>query len=370
MINTEVCVIGAGPAGLAASIEARKCGAQVVVVDENHLAGGQLFKQIHKFFGSSAHHAGVRGIDIGRNMLKEAQDIGVEFYLRTVAYGIFEDNVIGINNLDTELNGMINAKKIILATGAIENSLTFPGWTLPGVMGAGAAQTLMHIHRIKPGNKVLMVGSGNVGLIVSYQLLQAGVNVVGLVEAADKISGYLVHARKIQRAGVPIYLSTTVKEVTGGKNVENATIISLDKDFCQIQGTEETFDVDTVCIATGLAPLAELAWLAGCEFRFVKDLAGFTPLHNDDMRTTIDGIYVAGDIAGIEEASIAMEEGRVAGVAAAEAMGLISKKEAEKRKNDYRQRIDELRDGPFGSKRRQAKEILIKEGCLRCQETL
>lgn len=368
MIKTDLCIIGAGPAGLAASIEAAKLGVKVAIIDENHLAGGQLFKQIHKFFGSKAHQAGVRGIEIGENMLNEAQKLGVEFHLRTVAYGLFEKNVVGVNKIDEKKNGLIQAQKIILATGATENALSFPGWTLPGVMGAGAAQTLMHIHRLKPGNRVLMVGSGNVGLIVTYQLLQARINVIGLVEAADKISGYIVHARKIQRAGVPIYLSTTVKEAKGTNYVEKAVIVSLDQNFCEIKGTEEEIDVDTICIATGLSPLAELAWMAGCEFLYSKDLGGFVPLHDDDMQTTKEGIYVAGDIAGIEEASSAMEEGRIAGIAAAEALGYIKKDEAKLIKEEYRKRLNELREGPFGRKRSEAKKILIKEGQLKCQK--
>ena len=357
MRKTDICIIGAGPAGLAASIEAAKSGAKVIVIDENHLAGGQLFKQIHKFFGSKSHQAGTRGIKIGENLLNEAKYLGVEFFLRTVAYGIFNNNIIGINKIDDKKIGLVQAKKIILATGATENAITFPGWTLPGVMGAGAAQTLMHIHRLKPGNRVLMVGSGNVGLIVTYQLLQAGVKVVGLVEASDHISGYIVHARKIQRAGVPICLSTTVKEAIGTNCVEKAVTVSLNSNFLQIKGTEET-----ICIATGLSPLAELAWMAGCKFMQVNDLSGLIPIHDENMQTTKEDIYVAGDIAGIEEASSAMEEGRIAGIAVAEALGYIQKEKAKLLKGEYIKRIDELREGPFGLKRRNAKELLIKEG--------
>ena len=95
----------------------------------------------------------------------------------------------------------IKAKKIVMATGASENALAFPGCTLPGVMGAGAAQTMINVNRVLPGQKIIMVGSGNVGLIVSYQLMQAGADVLALIEAAPKIGGYGVHAAKIRRAG-------------------------------------------------------------------------------------------------------------------------------------------------------------------------
>ncbi len=361
MINTDICIIGAGPAGLAASIEAARYGAAVTLVDENHRAGGQLFKQIHKFFGSHNHQAGIRGFDIGENLLKEAIELGVDIHLRTVAYGIFEDGIIGVNDIDKQKNGLIKAKKTILATGAIENALPFNGWTKPGVMGAGAAQTLMNLYGLQPGKRVVMVGTGNVGLIVSYQLLQAGVEVVAIVEAAPKVTGYLVHSRKLLRSGVPIYTSTTVKEAKGKKGVDEVVIISLDEKFSPIKGTEKVLGADTVCIAVGLSPLSELARLAGCDFSFIKTLGGFVPKHDKDMKTTKNDVYVAGDIAGIEEASSAMEEGRLAGIAAAESLGLVDTAKAKILKVEYENRLLELRQGVFGTGRREAKKELVKE---------
>ena len=344
MIKTELCIIGAGPAGLAASIEAAAAGTDVIVIDENIKAGGQLFKQIHKFFGSREHHAGIRGIDIGEELLVEANNLGVKIMLRTVAYGIFGNNQIGIYDTENGKLGVICAEKIIIASGAIENALTFPGWTLPGVMGGGAAQTLMNLYGLMPGSNALMVGSGNVGLIVSYQLMQAGVNVIALVEAADRITGYHVHARKLLRAGVPIYLSATIKEAIGSECVEKAVIVSLNESLEAVEGSEIEIDVDTVCIATGLTPLAELAWMAGCDYKYDKARGGFIPEHDDDMRTTNKDIFVAGDIAGIEEASCAMDEGRIAGSAVAEVLGKISSTEHAGRKRIFRNRLDQLRE--------------------------
>ncbi|MCL2388366.1 MAG: NAD(P)/FAD-dependent oxidoreductase [Defluviitaleaceae bacterium] len=354
MITTDLCVIGAGPAGLAAAIEAAKQGVSVTIIDENIRAGGQLFKQIHKFFGSKEHHAGVRGFDIGEKLLKEAGSLGVDIRLRTAAYGIFEGNKIGIHASIDKRNGIVDAKKVIIATGGMENSPAFSGWTLPGVMGAGAAQTLANLYGIKPGEKAIMVGSGNVGLIVSYQLMQSGVEVVALVEAANKISGYLVHARKLLRAGVPIYLSATVKEAIGTKCVEKAILISNN-------GTELELEADTICIATGLSPLSELASMAGCAFSYNKTLGGFVPLHDRNMKTSNDDIYVAGDVSGIEEASTAMEEGRIAGISVAQALNKLSNTEAEDLIEKCYTRLNQLREGSFGAIRQTAKEALFKE---------
>lgn len=357
VIKTDVAVIGAGSAGLCAAIQAAKKGAKVMLFDENSLPGGQLFKQIHKFFGSREHRAGTRGFVIGNELLEEVKNYGVNVMLDTVVYGIFDNFTLGVVNKDQHF--ALLAKRIIIATGAQENYVVFPGSTLPGVMGAGAAQTMINVNRVLPGKKILMVGSGNVGLIVSYQLLQAGAEVVAVVEAMPQIGGYGVHASKIRRAGVPIYVSHTIEKAHGDKEVQGVRIVGLDKDMKAVCGTEKELEVDTICLAVGLNPMTELAWMLGCEFQFIPALGGHIPLHNEDMETTISGIYVAGDITGVEEASSAMEEGNLAGIAAAESLGYVSAPEASELKNLYRDRLKALRTGPFGEKRRVYKEQLI-----------
>jgi thioredoxin reductase len=362
MIKKEVVVIGGGPSGLAAAIEAAQRGAEVLVVDSNLKAGGQLFKQIHKFFGSSAHRSGTRGIDIGTELLEEAEKYGVEIWLNSVAIGLFQEKKIAVERgLDVEDKKLeiIEAEKIVIASGASENAVRFKGWTLPGVMGAGAAQTMINVNRVLPGERILMIGSGNVGLIVSYQLMQAGADVVALVEAAPKIGGYGVHASKITRAGVPIYTKHTVIEARGDKRVEEAVICELDEKWQPVAGTEKTLKVDTIAIAAGLKPLVELAVMHGCECIFDPLLGGWVPLHDKNMESTYPGIYVVGDIAGIEEANTALEEGKLAGIAIAEALDYISSEEAKKLKDETWERLKGLRMGPFGEKRMLAKEQLL-----------
>lgn len=353
----ELAVIGGGPAGLAAAIETAKTGARVSLFDENEKPGGQLFKQIHKFFGSKEHQAGIRGHDIGYRLLDECQKVGVDTRLNTVVWGI-EDNKIGIVN--GRASSIVDAKRIIIATGASENPLSFPGWTLPGVMGAGAAQTMMNVHRVLPGTKVLMVGSGNVGLIVSYQLLLAGAEVLAVVEALPKIGGYVVHAAKLRRAGVPILTSTSILEARGKEAVEEATICSLDEKLCPLEGCERTLKVDLICLAVGLSPLAELCWMAGCKFKHLPELGGFVPIHDENMKTTLSYLYLAGDVAGVEEASSAMEEGKLAGVSVAEELGYLKKDEAEEEKDRIKKRLSSLRLGPFGDMRAKAKLELMR----------
>ncbi len=353
-LETEVAIIGAGSAGLSAAYQARLAGASVLVIDENHLPGGQLFKQIHKFFGSSAHQAGVRGYEIGRKLLQRTYDCGAEVMLDSLVYGMQPDKSMGI--VSGGVNYLLKPKKVIIATGAKENYMPFPGSTLPGVMGAGAAQTMINVNRVLPGQRIVMMGSGNVGLIVSYQLMQAGAEVVAIVEGAPKIGGYGVHAGKIRRAGVPIYLGHTVKKAYGVNSVEHVEIAAVNEKFQPIAGTEQVLEADTVCLAVGLNPMTELVWMAGCQFDFIPAFGGHVPLHDSNMETTVEGIYVAGDVTGVEEASSAMEEGNLAGVAAAEALGYLSKQEAAAKKAEIQARLDTLRCGPFGERRKLCKD--------------
>lgn len=366
ILEKDVVVVGAGPAGLSAAIEAGKAGADTLVVDLNLKPGGQLFKQIHKFFGSSAHRSGIRGIDIGKALLKEAEEAGVEIWLKSTVVGLFPGYKVGIqrgsDNEETQLI-TVQAKKIIVATGASENVVRFKGWTMPGVMGAGAAQTMINVHHVKPGKRIVMLGSGNVGLIVSYQLMQAGCDVVALVEAAPKIGGYAVHAAKIRRAGVPIYTGHTIAEAVAGEDgcVSKVVIVQVDETFRPIPGTEKTLDADCVAIGAGLKPVAELLRLLNCRFVFNGVFGGYIPLHNENMETSLSGVYVAGDSTGVEEANTALEEGRIAGISASESLGRLTEAEAKARKNEIWERLNSLRMGPFGARRQSAEQTILEK---------
>ncbi|MCQ2546511.1 MAG: NAD(P)/FAD-dependent oxidoreductase [Clostridia bacterium] len=356
--NTQVAIIGAGPAGLSAAIEIAKDGGQVMVFDENDRPGGQLFKQIHKFFGSEHHGAGIRGFRFGEKMLEDCRNLGVDIRLNTVVYGMFPDNELGI--VENGKSHTVKAERIIVATGATEKPLAFPGWDLPGVMGAGAAQTMMNINRVQPGNRIVMIGSGNVGLVVSYQLLQAGMDVVALVEGLPKVNGYDVHANKLKRQGVPFYMSHTIVEAKGNGKVEEVVIAEVGPRFAVKEGTEKVIKADTVCLAVGLMPSLELLRMSGAAFTHIPAMGGYVPMHSKNMQTTNSGIYVAGDVAGIEEASTAMEEGKLAGIAVCKELGILDEADALKREAEVNERISELRIGSHGEKRREAKDEIIR----------
>lgn len=348
----EIVVIGAGPAGLCAAIEARKAGAQVLLVDENARPGGQLFKQIHKFFGSSEHHAGLRGFEIAQALSREAEELGVELWMDTVAYGIFKE---GVGLVKDGQGYMVKAGKIIVAAGGSEDPVAFPGSTLPGVITAGAAQTMVNIYRTLPGKRVVVLGSGNVGLIVAYQLMQAGAEIAAVIEKSEKIGGYGVHAAKLRRAGVPILTGSTIVRAAGVDSLQSVQIASVDAEGNPIPGTERSLEADTLCLSVGMSPLTELVWQAGAAFDYVSQLGGFVPVHDSGMQTSVSGLYVAGDVTGIEEAPIAMEEGRLAGISAAEAAGRIEPEKAGILRADALKRISLLESGENGESRKIAR---------------
>ncbi|KXG73737.1 NAD(P)/FAD-dependent oxidoreductase [Thermotalea metallivorans] len=351
MKSTDILIIGGGPAGLCAAISAAEAGCKVLLADRNKSLGGQLVKQTHMFFGSEKQYASVRGIDICRLLLEKIHSMeNVEIFNDTTVLGVYEDGIVTAEASGKYLK--IKPKSMIVATGASEKTLAFPNNDLPGIYGAGAVQTLMNEYGIKPGKRVLMVGAGNIGLIVSYQLLQAGVEVAAVIDAAPKIGGYWVHASKIRRMGVPMYTSYTVKEAYGKDALEGAVIWKLDQHWNPIHGTEMDLEIDVMCIAVGLSPLAELLWQAGCEMKYVNELGGFVPIRDENMETSVKGIFVAGDVAGVEEASSAMVEGYLAGIGAAQSIG-HTVYNVEEKKRDFIQQLDALRSGPVGVKIRQ-----------------
>jgi sarcosine oxidase subunit alpha len=353
-MKTQIAVVGAGPAGLMAAVTAKKYGGSVLVIDENPHPGGQLVKQTHKFFGSSREQAGTRGTEIAEELFAMSKDVVM---LQAAVIGYYRDeNVLALVKNQNLIE--LQAEKIVVATGASERMLLFENNDLPGVYGAGAVQTLMNVYGIKPGNNVLMVGAGNVGLIVSYQLLQAGVKVEAVVEALPHIGGYHVHAAKLRRCGVPIVTSTSIQKALGNEYVTGAVTVSLDEDWNPVPGTEKEYAVDTICLAVGLSPSVELFHQAGCELVYIPELGGIAPLHDKTMETTVHGIYAAGDAAGIGEANTAMMEGKVAALSCIDSLQLSTDESAQELKEALHE-LALLRSGTFGERPRQGKEKLF-----------
>ena len=346
--ETDLLVIGGGAAGLCAAAEAAAAGACVTVIESDLHPGGQLVKQTHKFFGSKDEYAGTRGYKIADILLDEIKALGGKVDIRcnsTVTGYYVEEGLYTVMEGEDDYY-RVKAKKAVVATGAQERMIPFTNNDLPGIYGAGAVQTLMNVYGVVPGKKVVMVGAGNIGLIVSYQLKQAGVEIAAVVEAMPQVGGYWVHAAKIRRLGIPILLRHTVTKAIGDKVLEGAVIQELDDKF-QLIGEPMKIDCDIICMAVGLTPTTELLWQAGCKMQFVPQLCGYVPLRDKSMRTSSPDIWVAGDASGIEEASAAMVEGRIAGHSAAKALGLAVD---DKKFDEYWTRLDHLRAGEGGQK--------------------
>ncbi|MBO8151739.1 MAG: FAD-dependent oxidoreductase [Candidatus Marinimicrobia bacterium] len=300
-LQCDILVIGGGPAGLSAAIELAKKGYNVIIVDDKDRLGGKLVLQTHKFFGSIEDcHAGTRGIDIAKILSDEIERFkNIRVLLNSVAVGIYKDRKVGVFK-DNKNYILIDFEGLVIATGAREKSLLFPGNDLPGVYGAGAFQTLVNRDLVKPSSRIFIVGSGNVGLIAAYHALQAGITVVGICDVLGTVSGYKVHADKIKRMGVPIYLRHTVVCAAGDRKVEKVTVAEVDEKFRPILKTAKTFSVDTILIAVGLSPVNEF-------YNMAKKF-GFK-------------VVRAGDAEEIAEASSAMFGGRIAGLEMAKLMG-------------------------------------------------
>ncbi len=214
----------------------------------------------------------------------------VEVWLNSNAVGIFIDSYVGIMRQGEYI--LVKPDVLLVTCGAREKVLAFPGAGLPGVYGAGAFQTLVNRDLIKPTQRLFVVGGGNVGLIGAYHAIQAGIDVIGLVEALPKCGGYKVHEDKLKRLGVPIYTSHTVVRAEGEEELERITIAQIDDRFRPIPGTERSYDVDTLLVAVGLSPVNEL---------LVKAREYGMPA------------FTAGDTEEIAEASAAMFTGKISG---------------------------------------------------------
>ncbi len=302
IINTDVLVIGGGPAGLSATKILGENNIEVILVDDKSRLGGKLVLQTHKFFGSQEDvYAGTRGIDIGNILGDIVSNLdSVKIWVNSIVLAIFSDELVGIIK-DMDEYVLIKPKYLLIATGAREKMLVFPGNTLPGVYGAGAFQTLVNRDLIKAAENVFIVGGGNVGLIAGYHAIQAGIKVVGLVEALPKCGGYKVHEDKLKRLGVPIYTNHTVISANGQDKLESVTIGKLTDSWDIEPGSEKTFACDTLLIAVGLDPVDEFYYKA----------------QQFNMK-----VWIAGDAQEIAEASAAIFTGKIEALKILKEMGI------------------------------------------------
>lgn len=344
MATTELAVIGAGPAGLAAAITAAQAGVRVTLLDEYPRPGGQYLKGAAGAAGSPVSATERQG----RALLQKLAGLPIELRLQTLVWGIEGKRLVlaGPAGLD-----WLEAGAIIAATGARELVMPFPGWTLPGVLTLGAAQVLAKEHGVLPGRRILLAGSGPLLLPVANQLAHRGAQVIAVLEATrpaqwfahaaavwdswDRLVEGWHYLRGLRRAGISYRFGQTVIRaldkssppvggIEGGRELAAVVVARLDPQGRPISGSEETLEVDTLCVGFGFTPNIELTQLAGCAHRFDPARGGWTPQVDERQETSQPGLFVAGESGGVGGAAAAIIEGLVAGLAAAQQLGYLS----------------------------------------------
>ncbi len=329
-LTPDVVVIGAGPSGLAAAAVAAESGLDVVLLDERGKLGGQYYKQPAPDFDLDEHQLDGQ-YQRGRALIARARASGVQILDRAKVWGAFApDHIVAASPVE---RWVIRAKRVVLATGAYERGVPMPGWTLPGVMTTGAAQTLSRSYQVSPGQRVLVAGNGPLNMQVAAELAAAGASVVALVELASPMRpssllagatmalsspGLIVDGAKyglsLARARVPVISGSAVVRMTGDENgVTGAVVARLRADGTPVAGTERSFEVDAVCMGYGFLPSNEIARMLGCSHQWDDSLKTLVVERDDDGRTSVGETYVIGDSAQVHGAKVAQARGVIAG---------------------------------------------------------
>ena len=304
-------------------------GVDVVVIDERSKLGGQFYKQPpqERAIDDSRIDSQYR---VGRKLIARAQEAGVRVLNDVTLWGAFAPDSLAARSEDCDW--VLRPGRLVLATGAHERPVPIPGWTLPGVMTTGAAQTLLRSGQVAPGKRVMLSGNGPLNMQVAAELARAGVEVVALAEQADlrwwrnlgNGAGMLTAAPELvakgfsyrttlARAGVPVMDRASVVEIRGDQRVEAAVLARLDTAGIPLPGTEREFAADAVCLGYGFIPANEISRALGCDHRYDPVTGTLVAVRTPTGRTSLDSVWVVGDAGGINGAYVATALGAIAG---------------------------------------------------------
>lgn len=369
--QVDLIIVGAGPAGLAAAAEVSRKKGSVVVVDESPTPGGRLPSQIHRepgrLFSNQAKWS--NGQQKAARLFKEAIEAGAKVVCGASVWDVSPGWFVGVVPTDPFQGNNIfpygfEARAVIIATGAGQNPVPLPGWTLPGVMTAGAAQALINVHQVLPGRRAVVIGIDPLSISVAQLMAAVGVDVQGvflppsnalqlgpttpqaaicelsrltsyapsfglsligrLAGSISELTATLFPRDGVKIGGFPLMLHRTVQAIEGTNHAKQVEIVTLSSKGRPKPGSVEHWQVDVVINSAGLYPLVELAQVAGCPLVYVAGLGGWVPVHSSRLETPTPGLFVAGSITGVEGASVAEAQGRVAGIAAAQYLGLAN----------------------------------------------
>ena len=348
----DIVIIGGGPAGIAAAGVAAELGLHIAIIDERPTLGGQIYKRMGP--GFSVKDARKVGKDYfrGEELIKDALHPNVTLFLSTLVLTI-EDKIVVIAQ-GNQLSQNITFKKLLIAPGAYDRPVVFPGWTLPGVITAGAAQSLVKTQRVLPGERIFFAGSGPLALAFPAQLSQYGANIVGITEAAPRPG--LLSIFKITRAmlgnfdllldaaryqthllknRIPMSYRRIIVSADGKDRLESVTYAKVDKKWQVIPGTEKTVAVDTLCIGYGFFPSVELFRLVGAELSYDESRGGNVVNLDHWGSTTVADIFGAGDGTGVSGSYVAIAQGKLTALQMACEIGEISESKRDVLAKEY-----------------------------------
>ena len=340
---TELVIVGAGPAGMAGALAAAEHGIDVLVIDEQAQGGGQIFRRPPASFASKTNYGPYRWAE---QLIKNFEaHPRIRTMFRSTAYGVLRDrNASGMQlqiGVSVAGNGeTVAADRLLIATGAYDMPVAFPGWTLPGVMTVGAAQSLLKSQKVLAGRRIVLAGSHPLLLIAAEQLMDAGAQIVEIafargvpslgeaIKAIPAAPGHLTVFAEAARAmaklvahGVKISTRTIVTEATGKSSMQGAKLSRVDQNWRPI-GEPRELAGDLLLLGYGFSPSTELARQAGCEMQWSSKLGGWVVRHDEGFATSAESIYIAGEPTGVAGAEQSWAEGWHAGLNIAYSLGV------------------------------------------------
>ncbi len=301
MINYDLVIVGGGPAGLAAAVSARDHGiGSILILERDKELGGILNQCIHNGFGLHTFKEELTGPEYAFRFVEQVKERGIEYKLNTMVMNISADKVVTAMNRE---DGMFEvcAKAVILAMGCRERSrgaLNIPGYRPAGIYSAGTAQRLVNMEGYMPGKKVVILGSGDIGLIMARRMTLEGAKVLVVAELMSYSGGLKRNiVQCLDDFGIPLKLSHTVVDIEGKERVEAVTIAEVGPDRKPVPGTEIRYECDTLLLSCGLLPENELSRTAGVELSPVTS----GPIVNDCLETNIDGVFACGNVLHVHD---------------------------------------------------------------------
>lgn len=318
MKNYDIVIIGGGPAGLAAAVSAKKSGVDsILILERDRELGGILNQCIHNGFGLHTFKEELTGPEYAQRFIDQAKELEIEYRLNTMVMDISHEKVVTAMNREEGLF-QIRAKAVILAMGCRERSrgaLNIPGYRPAGIYSAGTAQRLVNMEGLMPGREVVILGSGDIGLIMARRMTFEGAEVKVVAELMPYSGGLKRNiVQCLDDFGIPLKLSHTVVDIKGKERLEGVTIAEVDGNGKPIPGTEEEYSCDTLLLSVGLIPENELSRGMGVEMSRVTS----GPVVNESLETNIEGVFACGNVLHVHDlVDFVSEEAAAAGKNAA-----------------------------------------------------